>query len=478
MIAGIVENSGATRFLNFSVVVHPDGTYGDRYEKVHRVPFGEYVPLRSLIAPFAGPALTQRDAVPGTGPAVVRTDHGTFGVVISWEVFFGDRAHAAIRDGGQILLNPTNGSTYTLTLVQTQQVAASRLRAIETGRWVVQVAPTGFSAVIDPSGKVLQRTGISEQRVLRAVGAPPRRADVLHADRRPADDRRGLRGPGRGLAARPPRAPRRAERPGIYLTEGSVLLKACPPMTSQDQPLRIALLAYRGKPHVGGQGIYTRHLTKALVDLGHHVEVLGGQPYPVLDERVPAHRAAQPRHLQRLLPHADAGHLGAQALAGLRRGRRVLDRHLPRAARLLAAGLGAPAHPHAATSTSSTTTSASATACSPSRRGLPGARHAPPPDHRRPRLEMEHAERRYKRLTLRRWYAFTRMQTAGRPADAARHHRVGELVRATSHATTSVDPTRMHIVPVGVDPELFRPLPDVAARPRPAHHHRLAPTSR
>ena len=54
-----------------------------------------------------------------------------------------------------------------------------------------------------------------------------------------------------------------------------------------DAPLRIALLSYRGKPHVGGQGVYTRHLAKALVDLGHHVEVLGGQPYPILDERVP-----------------------------------------------------------------------------------------------------------------------------------------------------------------------------------------------
>src|SRR3954463_3004732 len=54
-----------------------------------------------------------------------------------------------------------------------------------------------------------------------------------------------------------------------------------------DRPLRIAFLAYRGKPHVGGQGVYTRHLTKALVDLGHNVEVLGGQPYPELDARVP-----------------------------------------------------------------------------------------------------------------------------------------------------------------------------------------------
>ena len=54
-----------------------------------------------------------------------------------------------------------------------------------------------------------------------------------------------------------------------------------------DAPLRIAYLTYRGKPHVGGQGIYTRHLTKALVDLGHEVEVFGGQPYPVLDNRIP-----------------------------------------------------------------------------------------------------------------------------------------------------------------------------------------------
>ena len=54
-----------------------------------------------------------------------------------------------------------------------------------------------------------------------------------------------------------------------------------------DAPLRLAYLTYRGKPHIGGQGVYTRHLTKALVDLGHHVEVFSGQPYPVLDARVP-----------------------------------------------------------------------------------------------------------------------------------------------------------------------------------------------
>ena len=53
-----------------------------------------------------------------------------------------------------------------------------------------------------------------------------------------------------------------------------------------DDPLRIAYLTYRGKPHVGGQGVYTRHLTKALADLGHTVEVLSGQPYPIVDEHI------------------------------------------------------------------------------------------------------------------------------------------------------------------------------------------------
>ncbi|MEZ5237174.1 MAG: nitrilase-related carbon-nitrogen hydrolase [Acidimicrobiales bacterium] len=71
--------------------------------------------------------------------------------------------------GGEMVLNPTNGASYSLTLVQSQQVANSRLRAIESGRWVLQAAPTGFSAVVDPSGEVLQRTAVSEQRVLYAT---------------------------------------------------------------------------------------------------------------------------------------------------------------------------------------------------------------------------------------------------------------------------------------------------------------------
>jgi apolipoprotein N-acyltransferase len=66
-----------------------------------------------------------------------------------------------------VVLNPTNGASYSGTIVQTQQVASSRLRALETGRWVVQAAPTGFSAFVSPSGEVLDRTGVSERAVIR-----------------------------------------------------------------------------------------------------------------------------------------------------------------------------------------------------------------------------------------------------------------------------------------------------------------------
>lgn len=165
LLVGVVEGDGP-RFHNAQVAIDPDGNFIDRYEKVHRVPFGEYVPLRWLLEPVAGSSLIRRDALVGHDPAVLHTPAGTLGVSISWEIFFADRARAAIRDGGEVLLNPTNGASFHGSIIQSQQVASSRLRAIETGRWVVQAAPTGFSAVITPSGHVVVRSGIGEQRVL------------------------------------------------------------------------------------------------------------------------------------------------------------------------------------------------------------------------------------------------------------------------------------------------------------------------
>lgn len=171
LIAGVVEGDAARndRFHNAVVAWDAAGRAVARYEKVRRVPFGEYVPLRRLLEPVAGGQLVPRDAVVGADPATLSTPAGTFGVVISWEVFFSDRARAAIRDGGEVLLNPTNGASFEGSLVQSQQVGSSRLRAIETDRWTLQAAPTGYSVAISPDGRVLQRSAISEQRVLQGV---------------------------------------------------------------------------------------------------------------------------------------------------------------------------------------------------------------------------------------------------------------------------------------------------------------------
>ena len=84
-------------------------------------------------------------------------------------MFFGGRAREGVKAGGELIINPTNGASYTGTILQTQQVASSRLRAIETGRWVVQAAPTGFSEFVTPDGDVIDRTAVSEQAVIRHV---------------------------------------------------------------------------------------------------------------------------------------------------------------------------------------------------------------------------------------------------------------------------------------------------------------------
>lgn len=169
LVVGVTEGLDAGSFTNYSVVYDANGDLGDRYDKVRRVPFGEYVPFRSFIEKLAGSGsgLTRRDAVVGTEPAMLTTPAGDVAVAISWEIFFTDRVREGVLDGGQLVVNPTNGSSYWLTQVQTQQVASSRLRAIETGRWVLQAAPTGFSAVVDPNGHVLARSAVGEQRVLQ-----------------------------------------------------------------------------------------------------------------------------------------------------------------------------------------------------------------------------------------------------------------------------------------------------------------------
>jgi apolipoprotein N-acyltransferase len=181
VLVGVEQDVGVRHYFNEVVAWGPDGTIRASYRKNHLVPFGEYVPYRSLIETFFNIVDVPYDGIPGHGPGFVATPAGPLGVMISYEVFFDGRARGAVRAGGQILVVPTNTASYRSTQVPTQEVAAARLRAWETGRWVVQVTPTGYTAVISPDGKVEDRTKLGEQAIVYA-SVPKETGKTVYVD--------------------------------------------------------------------------------------------------------------------------------------------------------------------------------------------------------------------------------------------------------------------------------------------------------
>src|SRR5699024_12580765 len=101
--AGTVEGVDDDPFRNSQQVAKPDGTWGDRFVKVQRVPFGEWVPFRSFIERFAPDTLAPRDATVSHQSGLLRTDAAPIATVISWEVFFRHRARSGGRAGGDLL---------------------------------------------------------------------------------------------------------------------------------------------------------------------------------------------------------------------------------------------------------------------------------------------------------------------------------------------------------------------------------------
>jgi apolipoprotein N-acyltransferase len=171
VVAGVTEPATRNRFRNEAVLFAADGRITDRYDKVHRVPFGEYVPARSLLERFVDLSQVPYDEAPGHGAGLLRLGGLKLGVAISYEVFFADRARAAVDAGGEVLLVPTNASSYRDDGVPAQEIAAARLRARETGRFVVQAAPTGYSAVITQNGAVVAKSPLGRAALLtRDIG--------------------------------------------------------------------------------------------------------------------------------------------------------------------------------------------------------------------------------------------------------------------------------------------------------------------
>jgi apolipoprotein N-acyltransferase len=168
VVVGVVEREGSG-FRNAAVLWGPDGRILARYEKEHRVPFGEYIPARSLLEQVTDlTALVPLDAIPGKGTAVLDSPAGPLGVVISYEVLFADRVREAVAAGGRIVLVPTNAASYVTEDVPAIEVAGARMRALEFGRTVLQSAPTGYSVIVLPDGEVVEQSGLGEPALLTA----------------------------------------------------------------------------------------------------------------------------------------------------------------------------------------------------------------------------------------------------------------------------------------------------------------------
>ncbi len=226
-----------------------------------------------------------------------------------------------------------------------------------------------------------------------------------------------------------------------------------------DAPLSLAYLTYRGKPHVGGQGIYTRHLTKALVDLGHHVEVFGGQPYPVLDDRVtltelpsldlfndhypgrfPAYWEFKTRYDVLEVGVFCTGQfpepLAFSARVHHHLSKRLREFDLVHDNQCLGYGIAK------------------------LEEKIPLIVTLHHPITRDRMLEIEAASNWFKRRSIGRWYSFVKMQ--GKVASRLpRVVVVSENSINDIHTDMGVPLDNMRLVPVGVDPDLFRPVDDV-----------------
>ena len=166
LVVGVTETVSNTAFRNEVVAWGPDGTLVSRYEKVHRVPFGEYVPYRSFFSHLANLSAVPLDAIPGTGTGLLPTPAAPLGAMISYEVFYADRGRSSVRAGAQLLIVPTNTSSYSTAQVPTQEIAASEVQAVQQGRDLLQAAPTGYSAAITHRGVLLDRSVLGARQVV------------------------------------------------------------------------------------------------------------------------------------------------------------------------------------------------------------------------------------------------------------------------------------------------------------------------
>jgi len=160
--------TGGWQEYNSALVVSPDGARIGRYDKIHLVPFGEYVPFSRLL--FFARKLTGKVSkfTPGDERKVFRLNGHRYGVFICYEAVFADEVRQFARLGAEVLVNISDDGWYGDTSAPWQHLNMARMRAIENRRWILRDTNNGVTAAIDPYGRVRQSIPRHQQDALPA----------------------------------------------------------------------------------------------------------------------------------------------------------------------------------------------------------------------------------------------------------------------------------------------------------------------
>ena len=157
LISGVFTyEPGTERIFNSFVTLGGDRQF---YSKKHLVPFGEYIPLRFIFNFFQTiVTIPMSDLYPGEGSSILTMNNIPVGVSICYEVTFGEEILHALPQA-QLLVNVSNDAWFGDSLAPHQHLQIARVRALETGRYMVRATNTGVSALIDPQGRIVRQSG-------------------------------------------------------------------------------------------------------------------------------------------------------------------------------------------------------------------------------------------------------------------------------------------------------------------------------
>ena len=154
-------------YYNAAFLVRKDGNVAGVYQKMHLVPFGEFVPLQQLLF-FVGPLVEAAGSfTPGAEMVVLPTAYGPLSTAICYEIVFPALVRESVAKGSQLLTTITNDAWYGRSSAPYQHFLQASMRAIEQGRYLARAANTGITGIVDPYGRVVRQSGIFE-RVLIA----------------------------------------------------------------------------------------------------------------------------------------------------------------------------------------------------------------------------------------------------------------------------------------------------------------------